>query len=81
MTDPIAAAIAAVVAPKPEQRTQVRIGLPSHRIVMLNVPTDLQAFELIDLIGYLTVQLPEELAKRGRSGPQLIVPASTIARG
>jgi len=81
LMDPVAAAIAAAEAPKPELRSEFKIGLPSGRMVAINVPRDLNAQEAISLMGYIALQLPAELAKQRRPGPTLLVPTHAIARG
>ena len=46
--DPVAAAIAAVPA---ERRVELRIGLPTGRIVALNMPVDLSDDEFLHLVA------------------------------
>lgn len=81
MSDLVDAAIAAAQVPKAEQRSGFKVGLLSGRIVAINVPSDLTADEALALVGWIALQLPAELAKQRRPGPQLLVPTHAIARG
>jgi len=71
--DVIDAAVSKVEQPARELNATVQITLPSGRAVALQVPVNLTALEAVQLVGFITTQLPAELAK-GRPGPRLLVP-------
>ncbi len=75
MSDPIEAAIAKAAAPPPPVNVSVRLS--SKRVVGLVVPPDLSGQEALDLVGFISVQLADELERR-RPQRRILVP---VARG
>lgn len=64
MPDPIAAAIDATETPV--LMAGVRVRLSSGREIELNVPPDITGLEALELIGYISIDLPKALAARRR---------------
>lgn len=72
-------AIAAVERPEPEQRATIKVRVRTGRIVALNAPVDLTPLETIDLVGFVSTALHEELEKT-RPASRIIPVRGPIAR-
>lgn len=71
----IDAAIAAAAHPPVAQRWQGTVVMPSTgREVRFDIPADLTPVELIEVVGFVTTQLPHELSKAQSSRPRILVP-------
>lgn len=67
MTDKVADAIAATETRTETDQVPVRVTLSTGRQVGLVVPVDMTSTEAVDLIGYVSVTLPQQLAERRES--------------
>lgn len=72
------AAIAAAEQPAREERAPFQVTLPTGRVVLMNVPADLNASEAVALIGWIAAKLPAELAKAQAPRPRILVPQSSL---
>ncbi len=63
-------------AEAPEQRVSVQVSVGPERFVVVNVPVDMTAMEMLALLAYLPNGLPKLLAGQRAPGPRLLVPAS-----
>jgi hypothetical protein len=69
-SDPIGQAIEAVEAPT---TANVEIRFRTGRTALIRVPLDLEVQEAMDLVGYISTQLPNVLARaRAQQSPLLI---------
>lgn len=75
MAGPIDAAIAAVEAKPAVQSWAGKFVLPStKRPVQLVVPADLTLVEVVEIVAFVTTQLPRELAAAQPARPRILVP-------
>ena len=82
MSDAVAAAVAAAEQSVLPPRATIKVTVAPDREVLVNVPVDLGAVELINLIGYLAgPQFIQTLGRaRGARSTPILVP-SHVARG
>lgn len=75
VADAIDEAIATTEESPPATGISVQLTLSSGRQAGLVLPIEMSGQDAIDIIGYLTVTLPQELAARRTAGNAILVPA------